>query len=843
MKRILTKLSLSILLFILIPQFHLFSQTVDVYPKSNFSVNDTLKISFTIDSLLKTYSLDEIFTSDIKIVFDVQNVNVKKISPGSLNYISEEWFDITERVQDLWGNLNIELTQTGNENVFVYNSHKTLSEFLGLEDNEFLIGIELSWNTSNWWMYWKINNDEVFEQLNSNSNSISISTSTILITPFDNLKKNKSEEFLLSNYINNNLGLLIEENTNDLLLEKDSTGETVFSQSIGLRNPIVDDFNGDGINDIVSQIYQYNVGGISTILTNEEKEKLISRWGVFLGTESNGDSLVYEMGFRYDQKSEGSFLFISDINNDGFPDLLSNSSYYHGIDENRPDYYIWDNYSGYQRPSFVYINDGNGNFSVDSLVSSGHRTRLIQLDNDQSYEFIYYGLGSGESIRTWDYDENGISDVEFHLTDYQYINDFLNYDINKDGFQDVIVLSSDVNDSSLTITLSCFYGSEDGVNLNKENNVILYQFDEPPHVHLDDYPMTLGKLNEETDLIVVWILNNSFIWNQEYEGEYQTSLRGFKITEGKLVDVSEDVFPDNLNINKINPPNPPFWVDMDGDGLTDLYFHRETWFKGTDPISISYFKNNGTFFEPRHFSTFDISLGGYPSDVHFLDIDSDGMFEMIFDKRPWFEPIPNMDMDLCFYPFEVIYNNESPSDINLSNTSIVENSEEKTVIGTLSSVDSDTMDSHIYYLVPGNGESGNQYFTIKDNKLLSNVMFDFETRSSYSIRIQTEDGKGGMYSKSFIISVNSTLGINEYFNENVKVYPNPISENSFTIETPFNHPIQLHLLDIHGRIILSKELPQNTNKITLEGISDGLYFIQLIDGNKVVHQQKIIKRN
>lgn len=87
------------------------------------------------------------------------------------------------------------------------------------------------------------------------------------------------------------------------------------------------------------------------------------------------------------------------------------------------------------------------------------------------------------------------------------------------------------------------------------------------------------------------------------------------------------------------------------------------------------------------------------------------------------------------------------------------------------------------------------------------------------------------------------LGINEHFNENVKIYPNPINDNSFTIETPFNHTIQLNLMDFYGRTILTKDLLQSYNRIKLENISDGLYFIQLLDENKIRHQQKIIKRN
>lgn len=839
MKHLFTKLSIIIVFQLFLISSQLFSQTIDVYPRSNFSVNDTFKISFTVDSLLNTYSLDEIFTSEKRIVLEIQNSSVKVLSPDSINYLNENHLEITERVKTSLNGIFLELTQTENENVFFYNSHKTLSEFVGLRDNEFLNGMELGWNSLNWWTYWGIHPDEVYERLSTNSNSILIDGGNINISPFDNLTKDKSEVFTLSKTIKSNLNFLIEENTDDLLLEKDSNGETVFSQNIGLRNPIVEDFNGDGIDDIVSQIYQYFVGDVSIILTDEEKEKLVSRWGVFLGSNSNTDSLVYEMGFLYDEKSEGSNFKVIDIDNDGFLDILSRPEWYHGLDENKPDYYR----NEWLRPSMVYINNGEGTFSVDSIYPSGKRTYPIQLDNDKNYEFIHYGLGHDEDIRTWEYNEDGVSNVKYYSTDYQYVNDFKNYDINNDGFQDVIVLSSDVNVGSVTITISCFYGGENGVDLEKNKNEILYQFDEFSNVHLDDYPMSIDTFNEGTDLIVIWLLNSEYNSYYEDKGDFKTILRGFEIRGGQLLEVTEDVFPDNLFLNKINPPNPPLWGDVDGDGLTDLYFNRETWFKETDPISISYFKNNGTYFEPRYFSTFDISSGGFPSDVHLLDINSDGSFEMIFDSYPWFELNENKDITLCVYPFEVIYNNESPTEINLSKTSIVENSEEGTEIGLLTSMDSDTTDSHTFYLVSGDGDSGNQYFTIKDNKLLSTVMFDYESQNSYSIRIQTEDGKGGMFSKSFTIGITNDVEVgvqNLFDSDEIKIYPNPVTDR-IIIEQTNSTQLQMIINDGLGNKVLEQTVQNQSNEVYVNNLVGGLYILNLVDGNTVTHTQKFIK--
>ena len=187
--------------------------------------------------------------------------------------------------------------------------------------------------------------------------------------------------------------------------------------------------------------------------------------------------------------------------------------------------------------------------------------------------------------------------------------------------------------------------------------------------------------------------------------------------------------------------------------------------------------------------------------------------------------------------------NDPPTDIIISDSTVDENSEIGTVVGMLSSVDQDTSDTHSYIFVSGDGDTDNGSFTISGDTILSKDVFDFETKSTYSVRILTDDGYGGTYSKRFTITVKSTLGVNKYFNKNVKIYPNPVNNNSFNIETPFNHSIQLHLMDIYGRLILSKELLQNNNQIKLNNISGGIYIIQLIDNNRIIHQQKIVMKN
>ncbi len=97
--------------------------------------------------------------------------------------------------------------------------------------------------------------------------------------------------------------------------------------------------------------------------------------------------------------------------------------------------------------------------------------------------------------------------------------------------------------------------------------------------------------------------------------------------------------------------------------------------------------------------------------------------------------------------------NNTPTNMVLSNALIQENQPSNTLIGTLSTSDADAGDSHSYSLVSGTGSTNNGNFNINNNQLRSSNAFDFETKSSYSIRVETSDSKGGFYAKIFTIAI------------------------------------------------------------------------------------------
>ena len=106
--------------------------------------------------------------------------------------------------------------------------------------------------------------------------------------------------------------------------------------------------------------------------------------------------------------------------------------------------------------------------------------------------------------------------------------------------------------------------------------------------------------------------------------------------------------------------------------------------------------------------------------------------------------------------FQIAVNdlNRAPTDIGLSSNTITENASPSTVIGTLSSVDLDTTDTTSFTLATSGDaqDDDNGSFTISGTSLILNSSPDYETKASYNIYINVNDGANN-YAKAFTVSV------------------------------------------------------------------------------------------
>lgn len=94
--------------------------------------------------------------------------------------------------------------------------------------------------------------------------------------------------------------------------------------------------------------------------------------------------------------------------------------------------------------------------------------------------------------------------------------------------------------------------------------------------------------------------------------------------------------------------------------------------------------------------------------------------------------------------------NAYPSAIALSATTVAENLPGGTTVGTLSTTDLDTGDSHTYSLT--GGDVGD--FALNGADLETTAAFNYEVKNSYAISVTTDDGHGGTFEAAFTITIN-----------------------------------------------------------------------------------------
>lgn len=96
----------------------------------------------------------------------------------------------------------------------------------------------------------------------------------------------------------------------------------------------------------------------------------------------------------------------------------------------------------------------------------------------------------------------------------------------------------------------------------------------------------------------------------------------------------------------------------------------------------------------------------------------------------------------------------APTDLALSSSTIDENNSAGAAVGTFSTTDANTSQTHLYTLVSGTGSTDNGSFSIVGAELRAGVAFDYEAKHEYKIRVKTNDQNGGLFEKAFVITIN-----------------------------------------------------------------------------------------
>ncbi|RMF59768.1 MAG: hypothetical protein D6743_15875, partial [Calditrichaeota bacterium] len=97
--------------------------------------------------------------------------------------------------------------------------------------------------------------------------------------------------------------------------------------------------------------------------------------------------------------------------------------------------------------------------------------------------------------------------------------------------------------------------------------------------------------------------------------------------------------------------------------------------------------------------------------------------------------------------------NEAPTAITLDNNSVLEEQAAGAAVGNFSTTDPDIADTFTYVLTDMANYPDNSSFQIVGNELQTAVVLDFETKSSYTIRVRSTDSGGLWVEREFTITV------------------------------------------------------------------------------------------
>jgi subtilisin-like proprotein convertase family protein len=217
----------------------------------------------------------------------------------------------------------------------------------------------------------------------------------------------------------------------------------------------------------------------------------------------------------------------------------------------------------------------------------------------------------------------------------------------------------------------------------------------------------------------------------------------------------------------------------DANGL----FFEQPFFVSTinlneSPTTLSLSANSIEEFRPigttiGSFATIDPDVGDrftyalvgndvYPDNASFLVVGSEIRNARVFDfevKSQYVVQVRTSDLGGLSrnqtFTIRVSDVNDPPSDIGLSANIVPENAATGTTVGRLSTVDPDVGDTFTYSLVSGTGSTDNSSFAIVGDELRTTQTFDFETKSSYSVRVSSRDSTGIVIQKQFTIAVSN----------------------------------------------------------------------------------------
>ena len=112
----------------------------------------------------------------------------------------------------------------------------------------------------------------------------------------------------------------------------------------------------------------------------------------------------------------------------------------------------------------------------------------------------------------------------------------------------------------------------------------------------------------------------------------------------------------------------------------------------------------------------------------------------------------------------------------------------------------------------------------------------------YLVGVVNNSSSDGSDVRVYTYKPNGPIGINEYaMDKGIKLYPNPASSEFMIEYNAEDDNNKLFVYDCLGNLVLSESLSRSSHKhrIDLSSLSNGLYFIKLMNSNKIIFSSKL----
>ena len=221
-----------------------------------------------------------------------------------------------------------------------------------------------------------------------------------------------------------------------------------------------------------------------------------------------------------------------------------------------------------------------------------------------------------------------------------------------------------------------------------------------------------------------------------------------------VTDAGENTYKESFRLEVIDENDPPTTIHLSTNNI------KET--AELNSIVAILSAEDADLVDSHYFRLID-GNGSNDAQNGFFRIENEKLIlvkPLSFEENPVLNILVSVtDKDSAYLQEEIVLNvtneNDPPTAIKLSNTSIIESTELFTTVSVIKAVDKDLFDSHQFSLIAGNGEndSGNAFFTIVGDKLVLTQSLNFEDKQNLNVLIRATDKSGAYIEETLVINI------------------------------------------------------------------------------------------